>query len=104
MFRTFLKRHEDSQDRTKITAIPTTTYELLRTTTDYLTEKQKQITSVNDNLRNDITNYNNWLTKIMDLKSELKTAKSDIIRIMSELTFFFWLDKFVHFNDKRIQF
>ena len=40
----------------------------------------------------------------MDLKSELKTAKSDIIRIMSELTFFFWLDKFVHFNDKRIQF
>ena len=32
MFKTFLKRHEDSQDRSKITAIPNTTYELLRNT------------------------------------------------------------------------
>ena len=29
MFKTFLKRHEDSQDRSKITATPNTTYELL---------------------------------------------------------------------------
>ena len=33
MFKTFLKRHEDSQDRTKVTAIPSTTYELLQNTT-----------------------------------------------------------------------
>ena len=64
MFRTFLKRHEDSQDRTKTTAIPTTTYELLRNTADYLTGKTKQINSVNDKLRNDITDYNNGLTKL----------------------------------------
>ena len=32
MLKTFLKRHEDSQDRTKITAIPSTTYEILRNT------------------------------------------------------------------------
>ena len=54
MFRTFLKRHETSQDRTETTAIPTTTYELLQNTADYLTGKTKQITSVYDNLRNDI--------------------------------------------------
>ena len=60
MFRTFLKRHEDSQDRTKRTAMPTTTHELLRNTADYLTGKTKRITSVNDKLRNDITNYINW--------------------------------------------
>ena len=89
MIKTFLKRHEDSQDRTKITAISTTTYKILRNTTEYLTEKQKQTTSVNDKLRNDIINYNNWLTKIMELKSELQTAKSDIIRIISEFTFLF---------------
>ena len=82
MLKTFLKRHEESQDRTKLTAIPTTTYELLRNTTIYLIEKQKPITSVNDKLRMDIINYNNWLTKIIELKSELNTAKSDIIRII----------------------
>ena len=35
MLKTFLKRHEDSQDRTKVTAIPSTTYEILRNTTVY---------------------------------------------------------------------
>ena len=49
-------------------------------------------------------NYNNWLTKIMELKQELKTATSDIIKIISEFTFLFWLDNFEHINDKRIQF
>ena len=104
MFKTFLKRHEESQNRTKITAIPTTKYEISRKTTDYFTEKQKQISSVNDKLRIDIKNYNNWLTKITELKSELKRAKSDIIRIISEFTFLFWLDNFEHINDKRIKF
>ena len=41
MFKT-LKRHEDSQDSTKITAIPSTTYEILRNTTVYLKDKKKQ--------------------------------------------------------------
>ena len=40
----------------------------------------------------------------MELKSKLKTAKSDIIRIISEFTFLSWLDNFEHINDKRIQF
>ena len=39
MFRTFLKRHEDSQDKTKRTAISTSIYELLRNTANYLTGK-----------------------------------------------------------------
>ena len=104
MFKTFLKRHEDSQDRTKITAIPSTTYEILRNTTVYLNDQKKPIQSVNDKLRNDIMNYNNWLTKIMELKQGLKTATSDIIKIISEFTFLFWLDNFEHINDKRIQF
>ena len=69
IFKTFLRRHEDSQDRTKLTAIPNTTYEILRKTTGYLTEQQKQIQSVNDKLRIDIINYTNWLTKIIELKT-----------------------------------
>ena len=104
MFRTFLKRHEEKQDRLKITAIPNTSYELLRNTIGYLDGQQKQIQSVNDRLRNDIMNYNNWLTKIMELKTELKTATFDIIQIISEFTFLFWLDNFEHINEKRIEF
>ena len=104
IFKTFLRRHEDSQDRTKLTAIPNTTYEILRNTTGYLTEQQKQIPPVNDKLRIEIINYNNWLTKIIELKTELKTATSDLIKIVSEFTFLFWLDNFEHINDKRIQF
>ena len=78
MFKTFLKRHEDSQDRKKATAIPSTTCEILRNTTVYINDQKKPIQSVNDKLKNDIMNYNNWLTKIMELKQELKTATSDI--------------------------
>ena len=104
MFKTFLKRHEDSQDRSKITAIPNTTYELLRNTIGYLNEQQRQIQSVNDRLRNDILIYNNWLTKIIELKTELKTATFDIFQIISEFTFLFWLDNFEHINEKRIEF
>ena len=40
----------------------------------------------------------------MELKQELKTATSDIIKIISEFTFLFWLDNFEHINDKRLQF
>ena len=82
MFKTFLKRHEDSQDRTNLTSMPSTTYEILRNTSVYLNDQKKPIQSVNDRLRNDIMNYNNWLTKIMELKQELKTATSDIIKII----------------------
>ena len=104
MFKTFLKRHEESQDRTNITAVPNTTYELLRNTAGYLNEQQREIQSVNDGLRNDILNYKNWLTKIIELKTELKTATLDIIQIISKFTFLFWLDNFEHINEKRIDF
>ena len=104
MLKTFLKRHEESQDRTKITAIPTSTYELLRNTSEYLNEHQKPIHSVNDKLRNDITNYNNWLTRIIELKTELKLATLDVVQIISEFTFLFWLDNFEHINEKRKEF
>ena len=49
LFKTFLKRHEDSQDRTKATAIPSTTYEILRNTIVYLNDQMKLI-QVNDKL------------------------------------------------------
>ena len=104
MLKIFLKRHEESQDRTKLTAITSTTYEMLRNTAEHLHEIRQQIQSVNDKLRLDIKNYNNWLTKIMELKPEMKKASLDIIKIVSEFTFLFWLDNFEHINEKRIQF
>ena len=70
----------------------------------YLNDQKKTIQSVNDKLRNDIMNYNNWLTKIMELKQELKTATTDIKKFISEFTFLFWLDNVEHINDKRIKF
>ena len=59
---------------------------------------------MNDKLRFDIKNYNNWLTKIIELKQDFKTTTLDIIKIVSEFTFLFWLDKFEHINEKRVQF
>ena len=104
MLKIFLKRHEKLQDKTKLTAITSTTYETLRNTAGYLNEHRQQIQSVNDRLRLDIKNYNNWLTKIIELKPDLKTTTLDIIKIVSEFTFLFWLDNFEHINEKRIQF
>ena len=104
MFKIFLKRHEESQDKTKLTAITSTTNEILRNTTEYLNEHRQQIQSVNDKLRFDIKNYNKWLTKIIELKSDFKTTTLDIIKIVSEFTFLFWLDNFEHINEKRVQF
>ena len=40
----------------------------------------------------------------MEVKQELKTTTSDIIKIPSEFIFLFWLDYFEHINDKRIKF
>ena len=37
-------------------------------------------------------------------KQELKTNISDVIKVISEFTFLFWLDNFEHINEKRIQF
>ena len=34
----------------------------------------------------------------------MKTITLDIIKIVSEFTFLFWLDNFEHINEKRIQF
>ena len=67
MLETFLKRHDESQDKTKLTAITPTTYETLRSTTGYMTEHRQHIQSVSDKLRKDKKNYNNWLTKIIEL-------------------------------------
>ena len=67
MFKIYLKRYEESQDKTKLTAITSTMYPTLRNTAEYLNEYRQQIQSVNDKLRFDIKNYNNWLTKIIEL-------------------------------------
>ena len=108
MFKIFLKRHEESQDKTKLTALTSTTYETLKNTAEYLNKYRQQIQSVNDKLRFDIKNYNNWLTKKIELKSDFKTTTLDIIKIVSEFTFLFWLDNFnitlIHINEKRVQF
>ena len=92
MLKLFLRRHQDSQDRTKITTIPNSTYELIRNTIEFLSGKTKQLTSVNDRLRNDIINYNNWLTRIIEIKPDMNKATLEVVRIISEFTFLFWLD------------
>ena len=84
MLKISVKRHEDSQDRNKITAIPITTYELIKHTAEYLSAKNlsgktKQTRSVNDRLRNDITQFKNWLTRIIELKAELKRTINDTV-------------------------
>ena len=38
------------------------------------------------------------------MKPEMKTATADIVKLISEFTFLFWLDNFEHINEKRIQF
>ena len=68
IFKTFVRRHEDSQDKTRLTAITSTTYKTIKNTTVYLNEQQKEIKSVKDILRTDINCYNNWLKKISNLK------------------------------------
>ena len=104
MFKIFLKRNEESHDKTKLTAVTSTTYETRRNTAGYLNEHRQQIKSVNDKLRFDIKNYNNWLTKIIELKTDLKTTTLDIIKTVSGFTFLFLLDNFKHINEKRVQF
>ena len=104
MLKIFLKRHEELQDKTKLTAVTSTTYKTLRNTAGYLNEHRQQIQSVNDKLRSDIKNYNNWLTKTIELKPDFKTTTLDIIKIVSEFTCLFWLDNFEHINEKRVQF
>ena len=54
MLKIFLKRHEESQDRTKLAAITSTTYNIIRNTSGYLNESRQQVQSVNDRLRFDI--------------------------------------------------
>ena len=44
------------------------------------------------------------VNKIIELKTELKTATFNIIQIISEFTFLFWLHNFEHINEKRIEF
>ena len=104
MLKIFLKRHEELQDKTQLTAITSKTYETIRSTAGYLNEYCQQIKSVNDRLRLDIKNYNNWLTKTIELKPDLKATTLDIIKIVSKFTFLLWLDNFEHINEKRIQF
>ena len=58
----------------------------------YINQQQKEIKSANDRLRTEIYCYNNWLTKIIELKEDLKALRKDIIQIISEFTFLFWLD------------
>ena len=44
MFKTFVRRPKESQDITKLAAIPSTAYELVRNTGEYLSRKRKQTT------------------------------------------------------------
>ena len=39
MFKIFVKRHDDSQDRNKITAVPNSTYELIKSTAEHISKK-----------------------------------------------------------------
>ena len=105
----FVRRYKESQDRNKITAIQNTTYETVKNTAEYLwtkhiSGKPIQTTSVNDELRNDITQFNNLLTRIIELKTEFKLTVNNIVRIVSEFRFLFWLDNIEHIDEKRIEF
>ena len=46
MFKIFVKRHEDSQDKNKITAIPSSPYELIKNTAGHLSIKNLSETNI----------------------------------------------------------
>ena len=72
--------------------------------TKHISGKPKQTKSVNNKLRNDITQFNNWLTRISEIKTEFKSTVNDFVRIVSEFTFAFWLDNIEHIEEKRVEF
>ena len=53
----FLTRDKAQQDRTKLVALPASTYSILKKNKFLSGDKVYQIRTANDRLRNDITNY-----------------------------------------------
>ena len=107
MFKTFLKRHEESQDRTKITAIPTTTYEILRNTTDYLNITKynrlfniRNITNTTEILRNTIDNLCVELKNLWNREYYSPHFESTLKMSSDSLNYIEGLDNYVKIIDK----
>ena len=101
--RFFIHNHELKQDRDGIIAINQTTYNLLKDITPYLKIiPETNNPSINETLRSHIKSFGSWLAKIIKIRREInqETAR-DILKIVSEICYLFWLDKIEYINNKR---
>ena len=101
--RIFLHNHELKQDRDKITTINPTTYKLLKDSTPYYKiVPETNNPSINDTLRSHIKSFGSWLARIIEIRKEINEETAiDILKIVSEMCYLFWLDNIEYLNNTR---
>ena len=101
--RIILHYHELKQDRDKITTINQTTYKLLKDSTPYLKKiPETNNPSINETLRAHIKSFGSWLARIIEIRREISEETAiDILNIVSEICYLFWLDNIEYINNTR---
>ena len=81
----------------------TRTYKLLKDSTPYLkVVPEATYQSINDTLRLSIRSFGNWLIRIIDIKKESDHETAvDILKIVSEICYLFWLVNIEYINNSR---
>ena len=99
----FLHNHELKQDRDKITTITQATYKLLKDSTPCLKMiPETNNPSINETLRSHIKSFGSWLARIIEIRREINEETAiDILKIVSEILYLFWLENIEYFNNTR---
>ena len=81
----------------------TRTHKLLKDSTPYLkVVPEATYQSINDTLRLSIRSFGNWLIRIIDIKKEIDHETAvDILKIVSEICYLFWLVNIEYINNSR---
>ena len=101
--RIFLHNHELKQDRDKITTINQTIYKLRKDSTPYLKIiPETNNPSINETLRSHIKSFGSWLARKIEIRREINEETAiDILKIVSEICYLFWLDNIEYINNAR---
>ena len=101
--RIFLHNHESKRVRDKTTAIDQTTYKILKDSTPYLKiVPETNNPSINDTLRFHIKSFGSCLARIIEIRREIEHETAvDILKIVSEICYLFWLDNIEYINNTR---